>query len=110
MQSAGSDRVKRRLRSTYRGLTLRVLAAAYLSCRHGEVGDASADDDRDGGRWTLGVDRFGWARPPGDQRARYDVGIWLTRAQKKKLDVRARDEMRSMGNYVTKLVLEYLRG
>ncbi len=47
---------------------------------------------------------------PGDQRVAYGVRIWLTAAQKKKLDTQARAEMRSMGTYVTKLVLEYLRG
>ncbi len=47
---------------------------------------------------------------PGDQRVAYGVRIWLTAVQKKKLDAQARAEMRSMGTYVTKLVLEYLRG
>ena len=47
---------------------------------------------------------------PGDQRVAYGVRIWLTTAQKKRLDARTRAEMRSMGNYVTKLVLQYLRG
>ncbi len=47
---------------------------------------------------------------PGDQRVAYGVRIWLTAAQKKKLDAQARAQMRSMGTYVTKLVLEYLRG
>ncbi len=47
---------------------------------------------------------------PGDQRVAYGVRIWLTTAQKKRLDAQARAEMRSMGNCVTKLVLEYLRG
>ncbi len=61
-------------------------------------------------RRSAGRRRASPTAKPGDQRVAYGVRIWLRPAQKKKLDGQARAEMRSMGTYVTKLVLEYLRG
>ncbi len=60
-------------------------------------------------RRSAGSRRASPPAKPGDQRVAYGVRIWLTPAQKKKLDAHARGEMRSFGNYVTKLVLEHLR-
>ncbi len=50
------------------------------------------------------------AAKPGDRRATYDVAVQITAAEKQKLQARARAEMRSVSNYVAKLVLGELRG
>ncbi len=49
------------------------------------------------------------AAKPGERRVTYDVAVQITAAEKKKLQARARAEMRSVSNYVAKLVLEDLR-
>lgn len=46
---------------------------------------------------------------PGDRRASYHIAIQISPAEKKKLQARARAEMRSVSNYVAKLVIEDLR-
>ncbi len=46
---------------------------------------------------------------PTDRRGPYHVSVWLAPTYRRRLKARARDDMRSVGNYVTKLVLEHLR-
>ncbi len=45
------------------------------------------------------------AAKPGERRVTYDVAVQITAPEKKKLQARARAEMRSVSNYVAKLVL-----
>ncbi len=46
---------------------------------------------------------------PGERRVSYDIAVQIGPAEKKKLQSRARAEMRSVSKYVTKLVIEDLR-
>ncbi len=46
---------------------------------------------------------------PDERQVTYDVHVQITAAEKKKLQARARAEMRSVSNYVAKLVLQDLR-
>ncbi len=46
---------------------------------------------------------------PGERRVSYDIAVQITAAEKKKLQARARAEMRSVSKYVAKVVLENLR-
>ncbi len=45
---------------------------------------------------------------PGERRVSYDIAVQIGPAEKKKLQARARAEMRSVSKYVTKLVIEDL--
>ncbi len=44
----------------------------------------------------------------GERRVTYEVAVQITAGEKKKLQARARAEMRSVSNYVAKLVIEDL--
>ncbi len=48
------------------------------------------------------------AAKPGERRVTYDVAVQITAAEKQQLGARARAEMRSVSNYVAKLVIEDL--
>ncbi len=45
---------------------------------------------------------------PGERRVSYDIAVQIGPAEKKKLQARARADMRSVSSYVTKLVIEDL--
>ncbi len=42
---------------------------------------------------------------PGDKRSAYEVAVPLTAEQKRKVDARARDEVRSVSSYVALLIV-----
>ncbi len=45
---------------------------------------------------------------PGERRGTYAIAVQISPAEKKKLQARARDEVRSVSSYVAKLIVEAL--
>ena len=46
---------------------------------------------------------------PGDKRVAYNIAVPLAIPDRRELEARAREEMRSMSGYVARLILEDLR-
>ncbi|MDB4433105.1 hypothetical protein N9166_00065 [bacterium] len=85
---------------------LKATAAADMRSISAYIGFLVSEDlrRRQGGRRPLS--RATWR---GKDRADYTIKVSLTPDQKEQLQVRASEQVRSVSNYVTRLILDYLQ-